>query len=289
MRIGILADRVGWEERQILAAADRRGLTAFWIDDGDLCAGPRAERVPPADLYLMRNHSYPRCVVLAGLLADRGERTVNTVEAISMCQDKLSTARALHSAGLPVPDFRVVLTRGDLERALDELGLPCVIKPLMGGLGRRVTLIRDRDLAGAAYDYVEHFAQGFDRVLLAQRYLPGADERVLVVGSTVVAAYRRQPQGDWRANVATGAATVAIDVDAEVLGLVAGTTKVTGADVYALDLLLDADGTRYINEVNHVPMFRGAVSATGVDVGAAFVEHLADLPEAWSALSGRDR
>jgi RimK family alpha-L-glutamate ligase len=276
MKVAIVADRIGWEERQFLAAAERRGLQAFWVNDAELCAGARGSGIPSADVHLMRSRSYPRCLAISGLLSDRGDRVVNAAEAIAVCQDKLLTSRMLHNCGIPVPEFRVVLTRQDLTRAIEELGLPCVIKPIVGGLGRRVMLIRDVDLAAAAYDYVEQFAQGLDRVLLAARYLPGADERAFVVGRTTIAVYRRRrPIGDWRANVATGGTTEAIEADYEISGLVAATTGAIGAGVYAVDLLSDADGKRYVNEVNHVAMFRGAVDATGVDIAGAVMEHLA--------------
>jgi [lysine-biosynthesis-protein LysW]--L-2-aminoadipate ligase len=281
VKIAIVADRIAWEERQLMAAAARLGVTAFWVDDGDLCAGARAAGVPAADVHLMRSRSYPRCLALAGLLADRGDRVVNTWDSIVLCHDKLTTARALQREGLPVVDFRVVLTRRDLRRAIDDLGLPCVVKPPLGGLGRRVLLVRDRDLVDAAYDYVEHFAQGLDRVLIAQPYLPGGDERVMVVGSVAVAAYRRRPGIDWRANLAVGGTAEAAELDDEVRALVETTSRVTGAEFYALDLLLDSDGRRLVNEVNHVPMFRGAASASGVDIAARMIEYLtAAVPSA---------
>ncbi|GAA2340077.1 RimK family alpha-L-glutamate ligase [Dactylosporangium salmoneum] len=275
MKVAIVADRIGWEERRLIDAAGARGLAAFWLDDGDLCAGPAAEGVPPADLYLVRSRGYTRSAVLAGLLGDRDERVVNTAAAIAICQDKLATARALHAAGVPVPPFRVVLTRRDLARALGELGLPCVLKPILGGLGRRVLLIRDRDLADAAYDYVEQFAGGFDRVLLAQPFLPGGDERAFVVGGRVVAAYRRVAGSDWRANLATGGAAERIDADAELTALATAAAGATGAEIFALDVLRDAAGRRFVNEINHVPQFRGGAEATGVDLAAAVLDHLA--------------
>jgi [lysine-biosynthesis-protein LysW]---L-2-aminoadipate ligase len=274
VKIAVVADRIAWEERQLIAAASRRGLTAFWVDDGDLCAGPRATGVPAADVHLMRSRSYPRCVALAGLLADRGDRVVNSWDSIVVCHDKLTTARALQRGGLPVVDFRLVLTRRDLARAIDDLGLPCVVKPPLGGLGRRALLVRDRDLVDAAYDYVEYFAQGLDRVLIAQPYLSGGDERVVVAGSTVMAAYRRRPGSDWRANLAVGGSAEPVEVDDELLALVAATSRATGAELYALDLLRDAAGRRLVNEVNHVPMFRGAASVTGVDIAAEMIEYV---------------
>lgn len=274
MRIAIVADRVGWEERLLLAAAADRGASAFWLDDGDMCAGPRAATATPADVYLIRSRSYTRGGALAGLLSDGGARVVSTPAAIAVCQDKLATVRALASAGLPVPDFRLVLTRKDLHAAIGELGLPCVLKPVFGGLGRRVLLIRDRDLASASYDYVEHYGQSFDRVLLAQRYHPGRDQRVIMAGHNVVAAYQRTGHDDWRANVATGAATAPVPPGSVPDELAIAAATVTGAEVCAVDLLTDPACGSVICEVNHVPMFRGAVSASGRDIAGAIISHL---------------
>ncbi len=277
MRLAVVADRIGWEERQVMLAARERGIDAFWVNDGDLCLGPAGAGAPAADVFLMRSRSYARCGIIAGLLGDGGARVVNSAASIGICQDKVTTARALGAAGLPVLDFRVVLSQQDLARAIDEFGTPCVIKPVLGGLGRRVLLVRERDVATAAYEYVEHFGAGFDRVLIAQPYHPGQDERVIVVGSEVVTAYRRIPDGDWRANVAAGATVAAADVTSETRLLCREVTRVTGAEVYALDLFTGDGGHKVVNEVNHVPLFRGATTATGVSIGAAiagYAEHV---------------
>jgi [lysine-biosynthesis-protein LysW]---L-2-aminoadipate ligase len=274
MRLAVVADRIGWEERQVMLAARERGIDAFWVNDSDLCLGPAAVGAPDADVFFMRSRSYARCGIVAGLLGDGGTRVVNSATSIGICQDKVTTARALGAAGLPVLDFRVVLSQQDLAQAIDEFGMPCVIKPVLGGLGRRVLLVRERDLAAAAYQYVEHFGTGFDRVLIAQPYHRGQDERVIVVGSEVVAAYRRIPDGDWRANVAAGATVAAADATSETQFLCHEVTRVTGAEVYALDLFVDDGGHKVVNEVNHVPLFRGAAAATGVSIGVAIAAYL---------------
>jgi [lysine-biosynthesis-protein LysW]--L-2-aminoadipate ligase len=274
MRVAVVADRIGWEERRLLEAAADRDVDAFWLDDARVCARPHAEGVAPADAYLMRSRSYTRGRVLAGLLDDGGHRVVNSPAAIAACQNKLKTARLLWNAGLPTPDFRVVLTRSDLATAVAGIGVPCVLKPLFGGLGRRVLLIRERELADAAYDYVEHFGQGFDRVLLAQQYHPGHDVRVLVVGSTVVATYRRLPQSDWRANVSRGGAVESGAEDNGLGELAVAAAKLTGAEVSAVDLIVGPTGGPVVIEVNDVPMFRGAIEATGQDIAGAVIEYV---------------
>jgi RimK family alpha-L-glutamate ligase len=276
MRIAIVADRIGWEERRLMDAAASRSISTFWLDDADLCLGSPAAELPDADVFMMRGRSYSRSGAQAAMLTDAGHLVVNPPAAIAICQDKLATARVLTAAGLPVPDFRLVVSRRDLAAAVRELGLPCIIKPLFGGLGRRVLIIRDSDLADAVYDFVEHFGQSFDRLLLAQRYHPGHDERVFVVGSQAVVAYRRIVQNDWRANVALGGIVEASDADSSIARLAVSAALAVGADVCAVDLLVSADGVPVVSEVNHVPMFRGAVTATGVDVGNAVIDHLSE-------------
>jgi len=274
MRLAVVADRIGWEERQLMLAARERGIDSFWVNDNDLCLGAHGVGAPAADVFLMRSRSYARCGIVAELLGDGGARVVNSATSIRICQDKVTTARTLGAAGLPVLDFRVVLSQRDLAQAIDEFGLPCVLKPVLGGLGRRVLLVRERDVASAAFEYVEHFSAGFDRVMIAQPYHRGQDERVMVVGSEVVAAYRRIPDADWRANVAVGATVMAADVTSETQFLCREVTRVTGAEVYALDLFADDGGHKVVNEVNHVPQFRGATAATRVGIGAAIARYL---------------
>ncbi|WP_158887945.1 ATP-grasp domain-containing protein [Amycolatopsis anabasis] len=270
--LAVLADRVGWEERLLLAEGRRRGVETRWLDDGELCAGPDGTRF--ADVCLLRSRSLSRAAALSGVLAGHGVRLVNAPHAIRVCQSKLETARVLRTAGLPVLDFRVVLSRRDLTRAIGEFGVPCVVKPVFGGLGRRVLLVRDPELAQAAYDYVDHFGQGFDRVLLAQPFHPGADERAVVVGGRVVAHYRREPApDDWRANVSAGGTADATVRCGQIDAVARRVAHAVGAEVFGLDLFVLPDGSCVVNEVNHVPMFRGAVRATGADVAGAIVAH----------------
>src|SRR5262245_912268 len=107
MKLAVVADRIGWEERRLLDAAKVRGIEAFWMDDRGLCARPGAAGVPDATAYLMRSRSYTRGGVLAGLLDDGSRRVVNSPAAIAACEDKLRTARLVGNAGLPTPDFRL--------------------------------------------------------------------------------------------------------------------------------------------------------------------------------------
>jgi [lysine-biosynthesis-protein LysW]---L-2-aminoadipate ligase len=266
----VVADRIGWEERRLLDAAGAAGLRAAWADDGAMCLGSDDEPPGPGQVILLRSKSFVRGPSLARMLEGAGATVVNGAAATAACTDKLQTLRALHAAGLPAVGFRLVLTRTDLDLAVARLGLPLVLKPLVGGFGRCVLLARDGDLAHSIYDYVAHHARGIERALLAQPLVSGTDVRVLAVAGRPVAAIARTPSGDWRANVAAGAEPEPWEVDDELAALVARVCELFELTVCGIDLFATGDGY-LVSEVNHVPEFRGAARVTDVDIAAEIV------------------
>lgn len=272
--LAVIADRVGWEEKAILAAARERGARAEWLNDGELCCGSR-EDLPSAGAYLIRSRSFVRGPLIAESIASGpGDASViNTAETIALCSNKVSALARLRQVGLPTVPYRLVLTRADLAAALGVLGCPLVLKPVYGGLGRRVMLVRERAVADSVYDYVEHYGQNFDRALIAQPYLAGsADVRVLAIDGAAVAAMERTPTDDWRANVELGATAAAIEVDAAIEALTAEVGERIGARIFGLDLFRH-DGALIVGEVNHSPLFKGIVDTTAIDVAGRIAEH----------------
>ena len=109
--------------------------------------------------------------------------------AESIAQDKDLTKRLLHAAGVPVPLGRPVETMDEAWAVALEVGLPVVVKPQDGNQGKGVSVnITER----AALD--EAFATAFEYgTVMVERFLPGHDFRLLVVGDHLVAAARREP------------------------------------------------------------------------------------------------
>jgi len=272
--LAVVADRIGWEEKAILAAARERGARAEWLNDGELCCGSR-EDLPAAGAYLIRSRSFVRGPLIAESIASGADdrSVINSAETIAICSNKVTALARLRQIGLPTVPYRLVLTRADLATALDVLGCPLVLKPVYGGLGRRVMLVREPAVADSMYDYVEHYGQNFDRALIAQPYLEGAsDVRVLAIGGEPVAAMERIATGDWRANVELGATAEPIEIDAAIKSMTAEVGERIGARIFGLDLFRH-DGALTIGEVNHSPLFRGIVDATGIDVAARIADH----------------
>jgi cyanophycin synthetase len=110
--------------------------------------------------------------------------------AQSIAQDKELTKKLLDAAGVPIPFGRPVLDEDDAWVAAEEIGLPVVVKPQDGNQGKGVTVnIVSRDHLKIAYAA----ASAISESIMVERYLPGHDFRLLVVGGKVVAAARRDP------------------------------------------------------------------------------------------------
>jgi len=121
----------------------------------------------------------------------------------SIASDKDLTKTLLASCGVPVPEGSVVRSADDAWEEAEDIGLPVVIKPVDGNHGRGVTLnlMNEADVKAA---YAIAFEAGDSSAVLVERYVPGNEHRLLVVGSKVVAAAKGESlfvTGDGKANV----------------------------------------------------------------------------------------
>ena len=116
------------------------------------------------------------------------DRSSAISEAIA--QDKDLTKQMLDAAGVPVPLGQVVTDAEAGWVAACEIGLPVVVKPRDGNQGKGVTVnILTREHFMAVYGV----AAAISEDVLVERFIPGHDHRLLVVGNQLVAAARREP------------------------------------------------------------------------------------------------
>jgi cyanophycin synthetase len=167
--------RLGPSTGAIVRAAAARGIPARRLNDGSLIQfgqGVKQRRIRTAET----------------------DRTGAVAECIA--QDKELTRKLLRGIGVPVPEGRTVSCSDEAWEAAQEIGLPVVVKPQYGNHGRGVaTNLTTREQVLAAYAT----AREEESTILVERYLLGADYRVLVINDRVIAAARREPpqiQGD---------------------------------------------------------------------------------------------
>jgi cyanophycin synthetase len=131
--------------------------------------------------------------------------------AEAIAQDKELTKKLLAAAGVPVPGGRAVADAEDAWAAALEIGMPVVVKPKDGNQGKGVTVnITTKEHLTKAFG----IAKAFRDDILVERYMPGNDFRLLVVGDKLVAAARRDPPkvvGDGIQTVAELVAQVNLD------------------------------------------------------------------------------
>lgn len=127
------------------------------------------------------------------------DRTSAIAEGIS--RDKDLTKSLLGACGVPVPEGCLVETLEEAWDAAESIGLPVVLKPRDGNHGRGVfTNLMTRAEIETAYAIAVHEGSG----VVVERFIPGDEHRLLVVGNRMVAAAR----GDAAVVVGDGAGTV---------------------------------------------------------------------------------
>lgn len=118
------------------------------------------------------------------------ESDLTSAVAEAIVQDKELTKTLLHAAGIPVPLGRTALNAEDAWIAACEIGGPVVVKPQDGNQGRGVTVnLVNCEQVKAAYRVAAEISDN----VLVERYIPGHDFRMLVVGNKLIAAARRDP------------------------------------------------------------------------------------------------
>ncbi|MGX4640419.1 cyanophycin synthetase [Massilia sp. SYSU DXS3249] len=107
----------------------------------------------------------------------------------SIASDKDLTKTLLASCGVPVPEGTLVRSAEAAWEEAQDIGLPVVVKPVDGNHGRGVTLnlMSEADVLAA---YAIAAEAGDSSAVLVERFIPGNEHRLLVVGKQVVAAAR---------------------------------------------------------------------------------------------------
>lgn len=269
-RVAVLVSRIRVEEKLLLAALEAAGAQVQIVNDGDLVfrLGDGATRLE-ADVALERSVSTARGLYALRLLQSAGLPTVNSYQTAVTCADKLLTTAALADAGVPQPRARVAFTPEAALAAIEELGYPVVLKPVVGSWGRLLARINDRDAAEAVLEHKEVLGSYQHKVVYVQEYIakPGRDIRAFVIGDETVGAIYRLAS-HWITNTARGGQAAHCPLTPEIAALCQRAAAAVGGGVLAIDLLEDPDRGLLVNEVNHTMEFRNSIEPTGVDIPA---------------------
>ena len=286
-RVAVLVSRIRVEEKLLLSALDEAGAAVQLVDDGQLLLGATRDDAPPrlisgeplaADVVLERSISTARGLYALRVLEAWGFPTVNRYATAATCADKLLTTAALTAAGVPQPRAQLAFTSESALAAIEEMGYPVVLKPVMGSWGRLLARINDRDAAEAVLEHKEVLGSYQHGIFYIQEFVakPGRDIRTFVVGDEAICAIYRQSE-HWITNTARGGQASNCPVTPEIDAICRRAATAVGGGVLAVDLLEDPERGLLVNEVNHTMEFRNSIHTTGVNIPAHVVSHVIAL------------
>jgi len=112
--------------------------------------------------------------------------------ATRLVRNKFSAAAILKSAGIPVPEHRVVTDVESAVKAATKLGYPIVVKPINQDGGNGVAAgLNDENLVRQAFAA----AKKFSKEVLIEKHVAGNDYRLQVFRGKLVWVSYRQPAG----------------------------------------------------------------------------------------------
>lgn len=273
-KVGFLTTRLRVEEKLLLDEFKKRPDVEVMpiSDENQFFAIDRA----PADVDVLfeRSISYSRGLYVSRIFAANGVPVVNDPLVAERCGDKYVTSQLLVSAGIPTPRVLMAFSEESALAACDELGYPCVLKPVVGSWGR---LLAKADNRASAEAFIEHKALlgGVGhQTFYIQEYIdkPGRDIRAFVIGEEPVAAiYRTSP--NWITNTARGGVASNCPLNDDIKDLCRRTAHAVGGGLLAVDLFESPQGMS-VNEVNHTMEFRNSIATTGVNIPALMVDYV---------------
>jgi D-alanine-D-alanine ligase len=298
LRVLVLAGGLSYERdvslrsgRRVLDALRAAGLQAE-LRDADVALLPALQADPPDAVVIALHGATGEDGSLRGVLDLCGVPYVGCdARASRLAWDKPSAKSMLRDAGIPTPDwvalphdrFSELGAVAVLEKIVDRLGLPLMVKPTQGGSGLGASVVREA--AGLPAAMVACFA--YDSTALVERYVRGMDVAVSIVdlgaGPQALPAVEIVPRDgryDYAARYTAGLTTwhAPARLDPVVAARVAETALAAHhtlglRDLSRVDLIVDADSQPHVLEVNVSPgmtetsLLPLAVQAEGLDFG----------------------
>ncbi len=279
LRIGVLYSHLRIEEKWIFGAMDKRGIDYDRLDNRTIYFDLNDPlRWQQYDAVLERSIGYNSGLYALRLLNTFDVPTVNTARVAEICGDKLMTSAILTRYGIPQPHNITAFTPEAALEAIESLGYPVVLKPVVGSWGRLLAKVNDRDAAEAVLEHKATLGSAQHSIFYIQEYIakPGRDIRVVVIGERVIAAMYRISE-HWITNTARGGQGELCPITPEIEDLAIRSAKAVGGGVLAIDLVEHPERGLIVNEINHTMEFHALQPVSGIDIAGEIVEYVMSI------------
>ncbi len=215
----------------------------------------------------------------------------NSIDSIAVCDDKSLTYQKLwewnkhqlDTEKIPlIPTITAPMTYMNigytdtifLDKVIEELSLPIVVKECYGSFGKQVYLANNsmelKELT-IKLGGTPHIFQKF------MKESSGRDVRIEIVGDRAVAAmYRYSVNGSFKANITNGAYMKPYKPSVSECELAVKTAKILGLDFGGIDLLFpdESDEALLVCEVNSNAHFKNIFDCTGINVADEIIKYI---------------
>ena len=170
----------------VLAALKSQGVDAHGIDVGENIVTELAEGKFDRVFIILHGRGGEDGTMQGLLEVMNLKYTGSGVMASSIAMDKLKTKQIWLSLGLPTPDFCVLDSEQDCEQALEKLGLPVIVKPVLEGSSIGMSKVETEDELLPAW----RKASECGGTIIAEQWIEGSEYTAAFLGSEVLPMIR---------------------------------------------------------------------------------------------------
>lgn len=204
-------------------------------------------------------------------LEAEGYRVIPTARAAHLTMNREGIRRlAAEKLQLPTSPYRFAATPEDYRRAVAEIGLPCVVKPIMSSSGKGQSLVRSEADIEPAWQYAQQGGRAGGGKVIVEGFVEFDYEITLLTVRAVDGTHfcapigHRQERGDYRESWQPQPMSEAALAEAQRIAR-AVTDNLGGYGVFGVEFFVRGD-TVYFSEVSPRPHDTGLVTLISQDL-----------------------
>ncbi len=218
-------------------------------------------------------------------LEQEGYKVVPTARATQLTMNREGIRRLAHEElGLQTSPYRFATTLNEYYAAVQAIGLPCVVKPIMSSSGKGQSIVRHANEVEHAWHFAETHGRSGASSVIVEAFIPFDYEITLLtvrhIGGTTFCAPigHLQLKGDYRESWQPHPMPEATLLEAQHMAKVI-TDALGGYGVFGVEFFVK-DGQVYFSEVSPRPHDTGMVTLISQDLSefALHVRAILGLP-----------
>lgn len=198
-------------------------------------------------------------------LEQEGFNVIPTAKAVKLTMNREGIRRlAAEELGLPTSDYRFVDNFADFKSAVEKIGVPCVVKPIMSSSGHGQSILKSAEDIQKAWDYAQQGGRAGGGRVIVEDFVKFDYEITLLtvrhIGGTSFLAPigHRQESGDYRESWQPQAMSeVALQKARQIAEKI--TTALGGRGIFGVEMFVCGDEVIF-NEVSPRPHDTGMVT-----------------------------